>query len=298
MDKRPDVNYILHKKAKGLLELMRPKQWIKNFFVFAALIFSKRFIYLLDFSKTLKAFICFCLISSSVYILNDIFDERKDKLHPKKKMRPIASGVIEKKEAIILFSLLTPLALILSIYINVYFFITLSLYLVNNILYTVKFKNLVIIDTMSIAAGFIFRVVGGAMVIKVDVSPWILLCTMLLSMFLALGKRRNELIILNKDADSHREILKEYSLEFIDSMLSTITASIVMAYSLYTFFAYTEKYMMLTIPFVLYGVFRYQYIVYKENKGGSPDEIVITDIPLLVNIVIWVVISAVILLFA
>jgi 4-hydroxybenzoate polyprenyltransferase len=285
------------KKTSGLIELMRPKQWIKNFFVFAALIFSKKFIYLPYLIKTLHAFICFCLISSSVYILNDIVDEKKDKLHPKKKTRPIAAGVVEKKEAIIFLIILIPITLIFSIYVDVYFFMILSFYLINNILYTFKLKHMVIIDVMSIAAGFIFRVVGGALAIGVIVSPWILVCTMLLSMFLALSKRRNELIILDNNAGNHREILKEYSLPFIDNMLSTITASIVMAYSLYTFFAYTEKYMMLTIPFVLYGIFRYQYIVYKENKGGSPDEIVITDIPLLINIILWVIISILILMF-
>lgn len=172
----------------------------------------------------------------------------------------------------------------------------LGFYLINNILYTFRLKHIVIIDAMSIALGFIFRVAGGALAIGVTVSPWLLICTMLLSMFLALAKRRNELIILDSDADNHREILKEYSLPFIDNMLSTITASIVMAYSLYTFFVHTEKYMMLTIPFVLYGVFRYQYIIYKENKGGSPEEIVITDIPLLINIVLWIISSILILM--
>jgi len=155
---------------------------------------------------------------------------------------------------------------------------------------------MVILDVMSIALGFLLRVIGGALVIKVYISPWILLCTLLLSLFLGFSKRRNELVVLENGANSHRKILKEYSLEFIDNMLSIVTACTVMAYSLYTFMSSNENYyMMLTIPYVLYGIFRYQYIIYQKKEGGSPEETVLSDLPLMINIILWALTSIIIL---
>ncbi len=282
-------------KLKGFVKLVRPKQLTKNFSVFAALIFAKHVFEGAYFIKVFAAFICFCLISSCVYILNDIVDVNKDRLHPKKKNRPIASGLIGKNQAIALLAVLLPAVLFAGFFLDAYFGLVISTYFAHNILYSFKIKHIVILDVMAIALGFILRVVGGALVIRVYISPWILLCTLLLSLFLGFSKRRNELVVLAGSADSHRKILEEYSLEFIDNMLSIVTASTVMAYSLYTFMSGDNYNMMLTIPFVLYGIFRYQYIIYKKNEGGSPEETVLSDMPLIVNILLWLVTSIIIM---
>ncbi|TYQ16789.1 UNVERIFIED_CONTAM: 4-hydroxybenzoate polyprenyltransferase [Acetivibrio alkalicellulosi] len=283
-------------KIEGYIRLVRPKQWIKNLFVFAALIFSKHVFDWEYLSKVALAFLFFCMVSACVYILNDVVDVNKDRAHPKKRTRPIAAGIIKKREAIILLIVLLPLVLTASFLLNVYLGIVILLYFLNNLLYSLIIKHLVILDVMSIALGFLLRVIGGALVIRVYISPWILLCTLLLSLFLGFSKRRNELVVLKDDVGSHRRILEEYSLEFIDNMLSIVTASTVMAYSLYTFSSNGENYyMMLTIPFVLYGIFRYQYIIYKKNEGGSPEETVLSDIPLIINIFLWICTSIVII---
>ncbi len=283
-------------KISAFIKLLRPKQWIKNLFVFAPLIFAKHVFEYNYLTTVLAAFILFCLISSGVYILNDIIDCEKDRLHPKKKNRPIASGIVSKTEGGVLLLILLPLVLVASFFVDVYFGFVILLYFVNNTLYSFKIKHMVILDVMSIAVGFLLRVIGGALVIRVYISPWILLCTLLLSLFLGFSKRRNELVVLETGAENHRKILEEYSLEFIDNMLSIITASTVMAYSLYTFSTNNKNYnMMVTIPFVLYGIFRYQYIIYKKKEGGSPEETVLSDIPLIVTIALWGILSIVIL---
>jgi len=283
-------------KIKGYVRLARPKQWIKNLFVFAALIFAKHVFDVDYFTKVLLAFLCFCMISACVYIINDVVDAEKDRLHPKKKLRPIASGMISKTEALVFLAVLLPVAVTFAFMLDTSFALVLLLYFANNILYSIKVNHMVILDVMSIALGFLLRVIGGSLVIKVYISPWILLCTLLLSLFLGFSKRRNELVVLENGANSHRKILKEYSLEFIDNMLSIVTACTVMAYSLYTFMSSNENYyMMLTIPYVLYGIFRYQYIIYQKKEGGSPEETVLSDLPLMINIILWALTSIIIL---
>lgn len=282
-------------KAKGIIRLLRPKQWIKNSFVLAALLFAVKFYEVVSLTQALMAVISFCMISSTVYIFNDIVDLEEDKHHPKKKNRPIAAGIVSKIEGLLIMSLLLPLTLAIGLKLGFPFFGIILLYIINNILYTFYIKHIVILDVMSIAAGFLLRVIGGAFAINVTISPWILLCTLLLALFLGFSKRRHEITTLEKDANKHRKILDEYSLEFIDNMLSIVTATILMSYSLYTF----EKghSLMVTIPFVLYGIFRYQYLVYKKMEGGSPEETVVSDKPLLVDILMWILTSLLILYF-
>lgn len=282
-------------KLKGYLLLLRPKQWIKNFFVFAALLFSGNMEKLSYIAMAAFAFACFCVVSSVVYIFNDMLDIEKDRKHPKKKNRPLASGAVGKSEAVVMLILLTPVSVYFSFLIDTAFGLLIVLYLVNNVLYTLYVKNLVILDVMSIALGFIIRVAGGAVAIRVGISPWLLLCTLLLALFLGFSKRRNELVVLQEDAEHHRTILQHYSLDFIDNMLSIVTASTVISYSLYTFFASADKLSMITIPYVLYGIFRYQYIIYNKNLGESPEEVAISDKPLLINIILWVLTSVIIL---
>lgn len=276
-------------KLKAYILLLRPKQWIKNFFVFAALLFSGNIGKPAYIAASTAAFVVFCLTSSAVYIFNDLMDIEKDRKHPRKKNRPLASGVLRKREAAVLSLLILPSAVYAAFRINTGFGITVVLYLLNNLLYTLYVKHLVILDVMSIAIGFILRVAGGALAISVEISPWLLLCTLLLALFLGFSKRRNELVILQEDAQSHRAALENYSLGFIDNMLSIVTASTVISYSMYTFFANENKYSMVTILFVLYGIFRYQYIIYNKNMGESPEEVVLTDKPLLINIILWVI---------
>ncbi|HRS21313.1 MAG TPA: decaprenyl-phosphate phosphoribosyltransferase, partial [Clostridia bacterium] len=263
--------------------------------LFAALLFSRNMDKPQYVMTVLYAFLCFCMISSTVYIFNDIHDVEKDRQHPRKSMRPIAAGIIDRREAQILMIIMLPVSAILSFMLDYRFGFIVLTYLVNNVVYTLHVKNLVILDVMSIALGFILRVSGGAVVIGVTISPWLLLCTFLLSLFLGFSKRRNELLILQTDAHSHRSILEHYSLDFIDNMLSIVTASTLISYSLYTFYASEGKHSMVTILFVLYGIFRYQYIVYNKKMGESPEEIILTDIPLIVDIMLWVLVSIVIL---
>ena len=282
-------------RVTSFIHLLRPKQWVKNLFIFAALLFSKNIDKLPYVLIATYAFLCFCTTSSTVYIFNDLLDIEKDRLHPRKRKRPLAAGVISKSEALILMAFMLPSTVAFSFMVNYRFGIIIMIYLLNNVLYTLYVKHLVILDVMSIALGFILRVAGGALAIGVLISPWLLLCTFLLALFLGFSKRRNELLVLQGDAQSHRLILEHYSLEFIDSMLSIVTASTLISYSLYTFFASDDKYSMVTILFVLYGIFRYQYLIYNKKLGESPEEIVLTDRPLLINIVLWVLTSIVIL---
>ncbi|BDR83736.1 phosphoribose diphosphate:decaprenyl-phosphate phosphoribosyltransferase [Clostridium tetani] len=275
-------------KLKGIIQILRPKQWIKNGFVFAALMFSGKFMNLGLLQKNIYAFVLFCLTSSAVYVLNDIVDLEKDKLHPDKKKRPLPSGMISKKNAIILDIVLI-ITMVSCSYNNIKVFAILLGYLIMNILYSFKLKNIVIIDVMIITLGFVMRVEVGSFATGVVISPWLLLCTMLLSLFLAINKRKSELITLEGKSGKHRKILEEYSVEFLDSMLTLVTPSILIAYCLYTFSSVQSKNMMFTIPFVLYGLFRYQYLMLKKNIGGKPEDIFTKDIPFLINIVLWII---------
>lgn len=282
-------------RLKSYFVLLRPRQWIKNLFIFAALVFSRNIDKPPYVIAAIYAFLCFCLASSAVYVFNDLLDIEKDRLHPKKKKRPLASGAISRREARMLIMLALPAAVVSSFMLSGRFGLIITAYLLNNLLYTLYIKHIVILDVMSIALGFILRVAGGAVAIDVLISPWLLLCTFLLALFLGFSKRRNELLVLQEDAQSHRRILEHYSPEFIDSMLSIVTASTLISYSMYTFFASEDKYSMVTILFVLYGIFRYQYIIYNKKLGESPEEIVLTDRPLLVNILLWVLVNIVLL---
>ncbi|KZL94505.1 decaprenyl-phosphate phosphoribosyltransferase [Clostridium magnum] len=276
--------------VKAVLELMRPKQWIKNFFVFAAIVFSGNFFNANLLMSNILTFILFCFTSSSIYILNDIVDIEKDRCHPDKKRRPLPSGRVSKKIAIIL-DILIALGIVWSSYkmLNILILSVLAVYMFINILYCFKLKNVVIIDVMVITLGFVLRVESGSVATGVQVSPWLFLCTILLSLFLGLNKRKSEIITLKDKRSSHRKILEEYSVHMIDKMLTIVTPSILMAYCLYTFSSTQSKTMIFTIPFVLYGIFRYEYLVDKENVGGKPEAVFEKDIPFLINILLWMI---------
>lgn len=275
---------------KAILQLMRPKQWIKNFFIFAAIVFSGNFFNRNILYANILTFILFCFTSSFIYVLNDIIDIEKDRCHPDKKKRPLPSGRVSKKIAIVLdFFILLGVLYFSYTYLNMKVLLILLAYIIINIAYCFKLKNVVIIDVMIITLGFVLRVESGSNATGVQVSPWLLLCTMLLSLFLALNKRKSEIITLKDKSGSHRKILEEYSVDMLDKMLTIVTPAILMAYCLYTFSSVQSKTMIFTIPFVLYGIFRYQYLMDKKNIGGKPEDVFGKDKAFLINIVLWAV---------
>ena len=283
---------------KYVLLSMRPEQWIKNFFVFTALLFSKN---LLNPSKDIEAiigFVIFCMVTGCAYMVNDLVDLEKDKLHPVKSRRPLASGKLKKETAVKIIVLVCLASLSFAFYMNILFGFIVLAYFLLNIGYSIYLKNIVIIDVVSIAAGFVLRVLGGAVIISVVASQWLILCTILLSLFLGFSKRRHELILLEDSATSHRRVLEHYSPYFLDQMIAVVTASTLICYALYTMSRDTvEKLgtskLIYTIPFVLYGIFRYLYLVHQKEEGGSPTEIMFTDKPMIINICLWVISSVV-----
>ncbi|MDD3363614.1 MAG: decaprenyl-phosphate phosphoribosyltransferase [Syntrophomonas sp.] len=276
------------------LKLLRINQWIKNFFVFIPLIFSLNLFNLPILEKSLEGFICFCLMSSSVYIFNDIKDIEQDKVHPRKKFRPIAAGQISPRIASMIMVILIILSLGLAIHFTPNAFtIVLVLYLLNNILYTIWVKHIVILDVMSLSLGFFLRVYSGAVVIRVEASDWLLIFTALLTLFLGFGKRRSELELI-KDAVDHRTVLQYYSIKYIDQMIGIVTAGLILAYMLYTLSPETVEHfgtkgLVLTVPFVLYGVFRYLYLIYVKSEGEDPTKLSYQDKPILITVVIWLI---------
>jgi len=280
-----------------LLKSMRPKQWTKNLVIFAGIIFSRNIFVDAYLLKTYYAFIAFCALSGSIYIINDLMDIEKDRAHPEKRNRPLASGQLSAPLAIVFVILTTAASLFGAFWLDRGFGIVALTYFLLVLSYNFKLKNVVIIDVLAIALGFILRAVAGAVVIAVDISPWLLVCTFLLALFLALNKRRHELVLLSGNAQLHRKILGEYEPAMLDQMLSVVTSSTVMAYSLYTFTSGHSTYLMGTIPFVVYGIFRYQYLVFRKDIGGSPESALIKDPPMLINVLLWVLSCALILYF-
>ncbi|URZ00697.1 Decaprenyl-phosphate phosphoribosyltransferase [Clostridium felsineum] len=283
--------------VKAMIALMRPKQWTKNVFVFAAIIFSRRFTDTNLLLNNIIMFLLFCFASSSVYIFNDIIDADKDRKHPDKKNRPIASGKVSKIQGIILDLIILVSLSIITYKIDMKILIVILAYVIMNLFYSFKLKNVVIIDVMIITAGFLLRVESGSIISKVELSPWLLLCTMLLSLFLALNKRKGEIVALKEKSTVTRKILKEYSVDLIDKMLTIVTPSILIAYCLYTFSSVQGRNMMVTIPFVLYGIFRYQYLMEKENAGAKPEDVFTKDKPFLINIICWCVATIIVVYF-
>jgi len=283
-----------------ILKSLRPQQWIKNFFLFAALLFSRNLFNRPLLLKTVEAFIAFCLISSAHYIFNDLRDLAEDRLHPIKSLRPLASGRLKKTPAVLALVMIGAAGIALAAAINGPFLLIALGYLALQTAYSMWLKHIVILDVFVIAAGFLMRVVAGGLAIRVTISSWLLICTILLSLFLAMGKRRHELVLLDKEAKVHRPILKEYNIYLLDQMISVVTASTLVAYCLYTISEETvEKFgtrnLVFTVPFVLYGIFRYLYLIHQRAGGGTPEALIIRDKPLLLDIFLWIAAAAVIL---
>ena len=285
---------------KDIILAMRPHQWTKNFFIYAALIFSQNIFNLPLLVKTTIAFSAFCLISSALYIFNDLKDLAEDKLHPLKSKRPIASGKIKKSTAILMIVILGLLGFSSAFTLNKNYFIIILVYFLIQMAYSIKLKHIVILDVFVVALGFLIRVVAGGLAIEVSLSSWLLICTILLALFLALSKRRHELVLLEDEASDHRPILEEYSPYLLDQMIAVVTASTVIAYCLYTISEETvtkfgTKNLIFTVPFVLYGIFRYLYLIHQKSEGGSPEALLIKDKPLLIAIFLWIVTAVIIL---
>jgi len=284
------------------IKALRPHQWIKNLFVLAALIFSKHVFdpdYLI---RATFAFVSFCLISSAVYLFNDIRDRNSDRNHPEKRHRPIASGALGVSTAFVIAIVLAIIALWLAFGIQLYFGVILIIYTLFNIAYSLGLKNVVILDVMIIASGFLLRAIGGAFAIEVDISSWFILCTMLLALFLGFVKRRQELTLLENQAGQHRQSLNDYSAPFLDQVIAVVTSGSLLSYALYTMSPeVTEKlgapHLNLTIPFVIYGLLRYLYLVYNKGQGGDTATTLLRDLPLQLACLFWVITLSAVLYF-
>jgi len=271
---------------------MRPAHWVKNLVVFAALIFAQVYTDPNKILHSIVIFVAFCFGTSAIYIFNDLFDRENDKKHPIKSKRPIASGKIQLPAAVAFSIILLVVSLALASYCNLLTVITLLAYMVLNLAYSAYLKHVVIIDVMSIAAGFVLRAIAGGFAIEVPVSPWLLVCTTLLALFLGFGKRRHELTLLSDEAINHRKSLAHYSTPFLDQMIAVVTASTVVAYAFYTLSPevvenFGTHWLSVTIPFVLYGIFRYLYLIFHKEMGGNPTRLMLTDVPLLLCVVLW-----------
>lgn len=285
--------------VRAFLKAMRPRQWPKNVFVFAALVFDGQLLDVQPLSRTMLGFGLLCLVSSAVYILNDLADLDADRQHPVKKNRPIASGALPIAVARPAGILLGLGSLGFAFLLNSTFGLILTSYYIANLLYSFWLKHAPIIDVLIVASGFLLRVGAGVSLITVQrFSPWLYVCTALLALFIGFGKRRAEIILLAEGANSHRRVLDGYTLPFLDQLIVIVSATTIMAYSLYTFSAENlpdNHLMMLTIPFVLYGIFRYLHLIHVEHAGGAPEELFLTDRPLRLDILLWGLLSVAIL---
>lgn len=276
---------------RALIKSMRLRQWTKNVFVLAAVVFDRQLLNPPAVLRSLAGLFIFCLLSSSVYLINDVMDAEADRQHPEKKNRPIASGQLPASVAIIAAVILILITLPIAFYLSPGFgWISLT-YLLMNLAYSTRLKHIPLLDVMIIAMGFVLRVAGGVTLVTVErFSPWLYVVTTLGALYIGFGKRRSELALLAKDANQHRKVLDGYTIQLLDQLILVVSSTTIMAYSLYTFSAPnlpSNHSMMLTIPFVLYGVFRYLYLIQIKQAGGAPEELLLTDRPLQVTILLW-----------
>lgn len=279
------------------LVALRPLQWTKNLLLFAGIVFAAE---LGDGGRWLEAwaaFLAYCAASSAAYIANDLLDSQEDRLHPVKRLRPIPRGELPRETALALAAFLAALALVIAAVLGLASLGLLALFLALQAGYSFGLKHVVLLDVMTIGALFVIRAAAGAVAVDVRISPWLLVCTALLALFLGLAKRRAELVLVDAEEAPGRPVLDGYSLELVDQLVSVVASSTVMAYSLYTFTARDSKAMMATIPFVLFGVFRYLLLVHRRDLGEEPERVLLSDAPILVSVAAWAATSALILGF-
>jgi 4-hydroxybenzoate polyprenyltransferase len=277
----------------ALVVSLRPRQWIKNLFVFAGLVFGGRMLDPPAVGLALGTFGVFCALSGVVYLINDVADRERDRLHPTKRERPIAAGRLPLGVAVVAAVVLLVMALAASLAIGVPVALGALAYVVLLAAYSVWLKHVVIVDVLAVAAGFVLRAAAGVLAVGVDISGWLLICTILAALFLALGKRRHEYLTLGEQAVRHRPILAQYGPGLLDQMISVVTASTVTAYALYTMSPETvarfhTRWLPVTLAFVLYGIFRYLYLLYRRQAGGNPSELFLNDPPLRLNVLLWI----------
>ncbi len=277
---------------KHLFISLRPQQWTKNFVVLAALIFAERLYHVPSLLRAGGAFVVFCMLSGAVYLVNDLADLEGDRRHPVKRSRPLPSGALSSSVALAAASFLALFGIAASFVIGGSFAAVAALYFVTMVGYSLALKNFVVLDVLVVAMGFVLRALAGAVAIGVAFSHWLLICTLLLALFLALAKRRQELTLLAEGAAQHRRILGEYSPYLLDQMIAVVTASTVVSYALYTLAPETVSRfgtdrLVWTLPFVLYGILRYLYLVHQKEVGGNPTEVLLNDRPILVTVALW-----------
>jgi 4-hydroxybenzoate polyprenyltransferase len=284
----------------ALASAARPKQWIKNIFVFAPAIFAKGLTDLPMMGRVAFAFAIFSAVSSATYLLNDVLDREADRTHPIKRLRPIASGRLSSRTALAAAVFLAAGGIAAGLLLDPLFSAAVVGYLVVTLGYSLYFKHAVILDVMFLAAGFVLRVAAGAIAARVEASEWLFLCTLLLALFLGFAKRRHELTLLEGGAQSHRRVLVHYSPELLDQMLVIVSTCAVICYVLYTIWPATvekfgTRHLIFTVPFVIYGIFRYFYLIHQRNSGGDPTGSLLTDMPLLVDVVLWGVVAVLVI---
>ncbi len=287
---RAEAALVRPSAVTGLLATARVRQWTKNLILFGPLVFAYKLGSPELLGRAIQAFVAFCLASSAIYFVNDVMDVESDRQHPLKRLRPLASGQVSTAQALAAGIVLASASLALSFALDVEVGLVTAGYIALNVGYSTVLKHVVILDVFAIAAGFILRAVAGALAIHVEISPWLYVCTRLLALFLGFSKRYNELLVLQDEAGNHRRSLDEYTPAMLEQLTSILVASTIMAYSLYTFSAESlpaNHSMMLTIPFVLYGIFRYYYLVHKKNLGGAPEVVLLRDVPLILDVLLW-----------
>lgn len=282
---------------RGILASLRPAQWVKNLLVLAALVFGHQAGDLPSVTHAVSAFLIFCAAASGIYLLNDIRDRESDRQHPLKRNRPIAAGIVPAGVAGTLSALLIIIAIVGAYFSTTYFFYSVLAFVLLQFGYSFGLKRIVIVDVFCVALGFVLRAVAGAYAIEVEISPWLLVCSLTLALFLALAKRRHEVVLLENRAEEHRVSLSHYTPYFLDQLIAVVTAATVMGYALYTLAPATvAKFgthnLVLTLPFVIYGVFRYLYLVHQREGGDNPTRMFLTDPAILINTALWLAASA------
>lgn len=282
--------------ARAALVAMRPKQWSKNLLVFAGILFAAKLGDAHRWLEAVTAFVAFCAASSAAYLVNDVLDANADRLHPVKRNRPIARGEFSPGGALAIAAVLSVGALVIVGAFDWLSVAYLGAFLVLQGAYSVRLKHVVLIDVMAIGGLFVIRAAAGAEVVDVPISPWLLVCTALLALFLAFAKRRAELVLVGAEETPGRPVLEGYSLALVDQLVSIVAASAVIAYSLYTFTARDSHAMMATIPFVLFGIFRYLLLIHRHDLGEEPENVLLTDVPIILTVAGWAATAAIILL--
>ena len=285
---------------KALIQSMRPKQWSKNLLLFVGIVFSQNILQIPLLLKSLAAFGIFCIISGSIYLVNDIADIKNDRVHPLKSKRPLASGRLKVWVAVVAVIILIIMVIPLSSYLDFQFSLVALLYFMMMLAYSIVLKHIVILDVLVVSLGFILRAIAGASVIDVKISSWLLICTTFLALFLTLSKRRHELVLLGENSGNHRKSLTEYNPYLLDQMIAAVTASAIISYALYTTSQETvskfgTRNLIFTLPFVIYGIFRYLYLVHQKNMGGSPELIFIQDRSMIINILLYCIVIIIVL---